>query len=328
MTKERRASAAAAADEADAGGADRQQVGADRHRADDQDRAAGDHAEGGDHRGDVDQRQVAGQRPRVGARLAHHLDPGEAVDAAVAAEVAVLRRDHVDLGQHVVLDRDPELVDRLDQPVGGGRLDVGDEDVGARSRPPSSGCWITRRTPSRSRSSAPELARPRWMGERAGAAASASVGTQADQLHDLERLSPFGVSTSTVEPTLASISARPIGDSAESRPSARFASVEPTRVQALVSPLDSSRTSAVRPKVKVSPSMLVDLDHDRVAQPFLQPLDPRLHVRLVLFGDVILGVLLEVALLAGDLDPRRHLLAVRALRARPARLSAPRSRRR
>src|SRR6476660_3561560 len=30
-------------------------------------------------------------------------------------------------------------------------------------------------------------------------------------------------------------------------------------------------------------------------------------MRLVLFGDVVLGVLLEVALLAGDLDPRRHL---------------------
>ena len=68
----------------------------------------------------------------------------------------------------------------------------------------------------------------------------------------------------------------------------------------------------MRPKEKASLSMLGDLDHDRVPQPFLQPLDPRLQVRLVLFGDVILGVLLEVALLAGDLDPRRHRFAGRA----------------
>ncbi len=120
---------------------------------------------------------------------------------------------------------------------------------------------------------------------------------------------PRGVSTLTLAPTLAFISALPIGDSAESRPSARLASVEPTRVQTLVLPLASSRTSALRPKAKESAALGVDLDHDRVVEPLLQALDPRLQVRLVLFGDVILGVLLEVALLAGDLDPRRHLLA-------------------
>ena len=38
-----------------------------------------------------------------------------------------LRRHHVDPGQHVVVDRDPHVFDRLDQPVGPRRLDVGDE---------------------------------------------------------------------------------------------------------------------------------------------------------------------------------------------------------
>jgi hypothetical protein len=97
---------AVAADEADRGGTDRQQVGADRHRADDQDRAAGDDAEGGDHGGDVDQRQVARQRPRVGPRLTEDFDPGEAVDAALAMFVVVLGRDHVDPGQDVIVDAD------------------------------------------------------------------------------------------------------------------------------------------------------------------------------------------------------------------------------
>ena len=59
---------------------------------------------------------------------------------------------------------------------------------------------------------------------------------------------PSGVSTSTGSPTSASRRARPIGDSAESRPAERSASVEPTRVQVLTLPLPSSSTSAVRPK--------------------------------------------------------------------------------
>src|SRR5206468_5092910 len=89
-------------DEADAGGADRQQVRANRHRADDQDRAVGDDAEGGDHGGDVDQGQVAGEEPRVRARLADHLDPGVTVDAAFAEVVAVLGGYHFDPGEDVV----------------------------------------------------------------------------------------------------------------------------------------------------------------------------------------------------------------------------------
>jgi hypothetical protein len=44
------------------------------------------------------------------------------------------RRHHLDPGQQVVVDADPELGDRRDEAVGGGRLDVGDEDHGARRR--------------------------------------------------------------------------------------------------------------------------------------------------------------------------------------------------
>ena len=56
----------------------------------------------------------------------------------------------------------------------------------------------------------------------------------------------------------------------------------------------------------------VGLDDDRVFEPFAQALDPRLHMRLVLFGDVVLGVLLEVAFVAGGFDPRRHRMPFRA----------------
>jgi hypothetical protein len=52
---------------------------------------------------------------------------------------------------------------------------------------------------------------------------------------------------------------------------------------------------------------LVDGDDDRVAHPHPQTLDPRLEVRLILLGDVVVGVLLEVAELARSLDPLGHL---------------------
>jgi hypothetical protein len=60
---------------------------------------------------------------------------------------------------------------------------------------------------------------------------------------------------------------------------------------------------------------LVDLDDDGVAQAGAQALDPRLQVRLVLLGDVVVGVLLQVAELAGGLDPLRHLRARGSLEA-------------
>src|SRR5215210_5210684 len=50
------------------------------------------------------------------------------------------------------------------------------------------------------------------------------------------------------------------------------------------------------------------LDDLGVAEPLAQAPDPGLEVRLVLLGDVVVGVLLEVAELPGGLDPCRHLL--------------------
>jgi len=44
--------------------------------------------------------------------------------------VAVLGRDHLHFRQHVVLDRDTQLGDLLDQDVGAARFDVGDEHPG------------------------------------------------------------------------------------------------------------------------------------------------------------------------------------------------------
>ena len=61
----------------------------------------------------------------------------------------------------------------------------------------------------------------------------------------------------------------------------------------------------MRPKAKVV-GVVVDLDHDGVPQPHPQALDLGLQVSLILLGDVVVGVLLQVAELAGGLDPRRH----------------------
>ena len=56
-----------------------------------------------------------------------------------------------------------------------------------------------------------------------------------------------------------------------------------------------------------APGAFVDVDHDGIAAPLAQALDLRLEMSLILLGDVVLGVLLEIAHLAGDLDPLSHL---------------------
>jgi len=58
---------------------------------------------------------------------------------------------------------------------------------------------------------------------------------------------------------------------------------------------------------------LVHLDDDGVTQAHPQALDPGLEMGLVLLGDVVVGVLLQIAELAGGLDPFRHRRAGRAL---------------
>ena len=73
-----------------------------------------------------------------------------------------------------------------------------------------------------------------------------------------------------------------------------------------------SRTSAVVPNVKARRAR-VRLDDDGVAQALAQAQDLRLEMSLVLLGDVVLGVLLQVAERARRLDAARHLLAARRL---------------
>ena len=48
--------------------------------------------------------------------------------------MAAQRRHHLDPGQQVVVERDADLGDRVDDLVGGVRLDVGDEDDGSGGR--------------------------------------------------------------------------------------------------------------------------------------------------------------------------------------------------
>ena len=57
----------------------------------------------------------------------------------------------------------------------------------------------------------------------------------------------------------------------------------------------------------------VRLHDDGAAQALAQAQDLRLEMSLVLLGDVVLGVLLQVAERARGLDAARHLLAARGL---------------
>jgi uncharacterized cupin superfamily protein len=68
------------------------------------------------------------------------------------------------------------------------------------------------------------------------------------------------------------------------------------------------------------------INHDGTPQPLPQTEDPRLHVRLVLFGGVVLAVLLEVAVAAGGADPRRDVPAPNRLEFRELRLDSRQAR--
>ena len=90
----------------------------------------------------------------------------------------------------------------------------------------------------------------------------------------------------------------------------RSASVVPTSVQAFACrwprrDLGGAAEGEGRRRIR--------LGHDRIRESLAQALDPRLEVRLVVLGDVVLGVLLQVSELARGLDPRRHLRARRPL---------------
>ena len=57
----------------------------------------------------------------------------------------------------------------------------------------------------------------------------------------------------------------------------------------------------------------VAVDHDRVLQHLLELADARLVVALLVLGRVVVGVLADVAVLAGPLDPQRDLPAPRVV---------------
>src|SRR3954454_3419899 len=57
----------------------------------------------------------------------------------------------------------------------------------------------------------------------------------------------------------------------------------------------------------------IRLHHHRLAEPFAESLDSCLEMRLVVLGEVVLGVLLQVAELTRGLDPLRHLTTPRLL---------------
>ena len=112
--------------------------------------------------------------------------------------------------------------------------------------------------------------------------------------------SPAGTRTTTFSPFFLPSRARPTGLSFEIRPSAGLASVEPTIVN-VSSPsgaLDGDRRADLD---VVGGVVLVD---DRgVLDQRLERLDPALDERLLVLGVLVLGVLGEVAVLLGVVDP-------------------------
>ena len=75
-------------DQADAHCGDREQVGTDRHRADDEDLAVQDHAEARDHACREHEREIAGDRPGVARGQTEHVLPDQARLARLAARPA------------------------------------------------------------------------------------------------------------------------------------------------------------------------------------------------------------------------------------------------
>ena len=113
---------------------------------------------------------------------------------------------------------------------------------------------------------------------------------------------PRGAATSTTSPFFLPMIALPTGDSFESFCSAGFASAEPTirysngLVRAHVAQL---HVRADRDDVLGD---VLLLDHARGQEPLLEQGDPVLDQRLLVLRVVVLGVLGDVAELAGDAD--------------------------
>ena len=95
----------------------------------------------------------------------------------------------------------------------------------------------------------------------------------------------------------------PTGDCADSLPSARSASVEPTIVHVWTPAAVHVEDLGGAPEAERGIGR-VALDDQGVALALAQSLDLRLEVSLVLLGDVVLGVLAEVAELSRGEDTR------------------------
>ena len=111
-------------------GGDGQEVGADRHRADDQDRVVVDHAVTGDHAGDEHECQVARERPRVRPRRAEDLGPHQARLGRPPGE----RADHLRPRQGDVGVGHPLTAERLQQWIHRARPNGGRHHGGAPRR--------------------------------------------------------------------------------------------------------------------------------------------------------------------------------------------------
>ena len=114
---------------------------------------------------------------------------------------------------------------------------------------------------------------------------------------------PRGVATSTVSPFLWPMIALPTGDSFESFSSAgiRLGGADDAVLDGLL------RVDVAQAHVRADGhDVLRDLpllDHAGGREPLLELRDPRLEHRLLVLRGVVLGVLGDVAELAGDLDP-------------------------
>ena len=101
---------------------------------------------------------------------------------------------------------------------------------------------------------------------------------------------------------LRPISARPTGDSLESLLSSGLASAEPTIVNFCDLPVFSSLTETTRADLDGVGRDVLGVDDLRRAQALLELRDPLLEHHLLVLGVVVLGVLRDVAELAGLLD--------------------------
>ena len=112
--------AGTATHKADAGRGQRQQVGAHRHRADDQDGVDLNHAKPRDHAGRHHEDEIARDRPSVGPGLPEHVCPDQARHRVAGSD----RPDLVEPGERDVLSLQPSTQQVLQDRVGRLRMNL------------------------------------------------------------------------------------------------------------------------------------------------------------------------------------------------------------